>query len=60
MNEKKTYKVNTQMNFSIADAEFYLVPGVEVELPEHELISSLLIRKHIELIEKTEDKKTKK
>lgn len=59
MNEKKNYVVRTAMNFSIGGTEYYLQPGDEVELPDHELVTSLLVRKHIELKQKTEKKETK-
>ena len=55
--KKKKYLVNTTMNFSIAADEFYCVAGNEIELPDHELIDSLVIQKHIELVEKTKSEK---
>ncbi len=59
MNEKKIYVVGTAMNFSIGSAEYYLQPGDEVELPDHELITSLVTRGHIEPKLKAEKKETK-
>lgn len=53
---KKTYKVNTAMNFSIGTEEFYLTVGAEVELPEHELIDSLVQKNHLTKIEKASKK----
>jgi hypothetical protein len=62
----KKYKVNTAMNFSIGADEFYLTPGTEVNLPDHELITSMTKRGHLTVIAsakaadpvKTESKKS--
>ena len=55
---KKTYRVNTTTNFSIGDEEFYLKNGDEVDLPDHELIESMLIHKHLVKIAKPEQRKS--
>lgn len=57
---KHTYKVHTATNFSIGAQEFYLKPGQEVELPEHELIHSMLTHKHLSRIEPAAESKIKK
>jgi hypothetical protein len=44
---RQIYKVNTATNFSIGAEEFYLKPGDEVRLPDHELIASMVTYKHL-------------
>lgn len=56
MSGKQTYKVISPTNFSIGKSEYYLQAGETVELPDHELIESLLKRGHIEKVEAEKSK----
>lgn len=57
--KKQLYKSNIHSNFSIGDDVFYLTPGVEISLPEHELTESLLISGSIEKVEVKVEKSKK-